>query len=258
MQQDSIFITIDVDWACDEVLEYTIEFFERNAIKATFFITHDTPLLERLRNSDLFELGIHPNFQYLLNGTSQYRDMSEVLENILSIVPEAKSVRSHLLVQSSPILELFKNKGLQYDVNLFIPWYSSMTLKPIKHWNGVCRVPYFWEDDVQCIAYSNGNSRGWDVDELLNNKGLKIFNFHPIHLYLNTEEMSRYEKTKEYQRNIKILEQHRYCNTEIGAFSVLSKLVNKIRGVHMYLEKYRKLQVNFFENCYFRSYIFAL
>lgn len=227
---EAIFITIDVDWACDEVIEYTIDFLEKNNAKATFFITHSTPLLEKLRKSDLFELGIHPNFQWLLNGTSQYKDMEAVLENILSIVPEAKSVRSHSLVQSSPLLELFKIKGLLYDVNLFIPWYSNIELYPIRHWNGLCRLPYFWEDDVQCISHLNGNINGWNIDNLLQHKGLKIFNFHPIHLYLNTEQIQRYEEAKKYQQDIEMLKKYRCCNTEIGAFSVLSRIIQKIRG----------------------------
>lgn len=226
---NEIYITIDIDWACDEVFKYTIDYLEKNEIKATFFVTHDTPLLNRLRQSDLFELGVHPNFQYLLNGSEKQNNMQEVLERILNIVPEAKSVRSHSLVQSSPILELFKSKGLEYELNLFIPWYSNMKLQVIKHWNGLYRIPYFWEDDVQCISHMQGDTRGWNIDELLKHKGLKIFNFHPIHIFLNTHDLNVYESVKAHQNDESMLLKYRSDSREIGAFSVLSKLVNRVK-----------------------------
>lgn len=223
MQKDSIYITIDVDWACDEVLGHTIDFLEENEMKATFFVTHDTPLLNRLRESSLFELGIHPNFQYLLNGTSEFHNMEEVLEHILEIVPEAVSVRCHSLVQSSPLLDLFQSKGLKYDVNLFIPWESGIELRPIRHWNGMLRVPYCWEDDGACIS---GN---WITkDQLSELKGLKVINFHPIHLYLNTERLERYEIARAYLSNPKRLKQMAFTGTQKSAFSELQEVISYI------------------------------
>lgn len=35
---------------------------------ANWFVTHDTPLQERLRSYPKFELEIHPNFNFLLQG----------------------------------------------------------------------------------------------------------------------------------------------------------------------------------------------
>ena len=46
--QDKIFITFDIDWCSDEVLSYTLDFVEKYNIKATFFVTHETKLLEHL------------------------------------------------------------------------------------------------------------------------------------------------------------------------------------------------------------------
>lgn len=54
-----IFLTFDIDWASDEVLEYCIDIIEKANVKATWFVTHETPLLERLRANPNFELGIH-------------------------------------------------------------------------------------------------------------------------------------------------------------------------------------------------------
>lgn len=247
MNTGSVYITIDVDWACDEVLEYTIDFLEKNQLKATFFITHDTPLLERLRKSPLFELGIHPNFQYLLNGTSEFHDMEEALDYILAIVPEAVSVRSHCLVQSSPILELFRRKGLRYEVNLFIPWSNSISLKPIWHYNGLLRIPYFWEDDFQCLQKLK---TGWEAFSLLQYSGLKIFNFHPIHLYINTEDIKRYEKAKAYLRNPEKLIGFKYIG--MGAFSFLSTLNEAIKNMGKKTKCIKEIVGDYDESCDYR------
>ena len=69
---EKVFLTFDIDWASDFVLEYCIDLIESAQVKATFFVTHETPLLERLRENPNFELGIHPNFNPLLEGDFRY------------------------------------------------------------------------------------------------------------------------------------------------------------------------------------------
>lgn len=63
--QGKTFLTLDVDWAHDVVLSHCINIVEGSGVPATWFITHYTPLLERLRENKNFELGIHPNFKAL-------------------------------------------------------------------------------------------------------------------------------------------------------------------------------------------------
>lgn len=52
---DNIYLTLDLDWACDEVWT----FIEKEDLKCTFFITHQTPLLTRVRATPNIEPGIH-------------------------------------------------------------------------------------------------------------------------------------------------------------------------------------------------------
>ena len=71
--ENKIFITMDLDWCPDFVLEYVLEILEKYNLKCTFFITHETKLLKYLReNTNKYELGIHPNFNYLLKGNFRY------------------------------------------------------------------------------------------------------------------------------------------------------------------------------------------
>ena len=201
-----LFLTIDVDWASDRVLEHTVELVEAADVAATFFVTHDTPVLARIRANPRFELGIHPNFNPLLTGSpAGPRDMREVVANLMAIVPEARSVRSHSMTQSSRILDLFVEAGLTHDCNHFVPAQSGIALKPFRHWNGMIRVPYFWEDDVE-LAYGAMASMG----ELCrrSHSELCVFDFHPIHLALNTTSLEHYERSRASHHDWGLLGSH--------------------------------------------------
>lgn len=205
--EKSLFLTFDIDWACDEVLANTIDLVENADVVATWFVTHNTPLLKRLRANPKFELGIHPNFNFLLSSDTQNGgSVEEVIDQLLAIVPEAKSVRSHSMAQSSNILQIFSDKGLTHDANHFIPEQARIELKPWQLWNGLIKVPYFWEDDLACIYFKNT-----PIQDLTKRSGLKVFDFHPIHVFLNTESLARYERTREIHRDPETLRKHRYA-----------------------------------------------
>ena len=188
----SIILTIDIDWACDDVLLDSINLIEEIGVPATWFVTHKTKHLARLRENDNFELGIHPNFVNLLD--SKDSDSAEkILDKLIEIVPEATSIRSHSMVQSSRFMDLFKLKGMRYDCNHFIPEQSNITLKSWEIWNKIIKVPHFWEDDVHCLCDDNAS-----VENLISRDGLKVFAFHPINIFLNTESMDRYENARKY------------------------------------------------------------
>jgi len=51
---DAIVLTLDIDWAGDAVLADCIELVEATGAPATWFVTHDTPLLERVRANNKF------------------------------------------------------------------------------------------------------------------------------------------------------------------------------------------------------------
>lgn len=203
---ENVYLTFDIDWASDEVLNYTLDILEENNSCATFFVTHETILLNRIRGNSNFELGIHPNFNFLLNGSHEKgSDYKEVIQKLMDIVPEAKSVRSHSMTQSSYILEAFKEFGLSHDCNHFISVISEIELKPWMLWNGLIRCPYFWEDDVHYTEKDD-----YSIEQLLQRNGLKIFDFHPIHVYLNTEDAKRYEISRAYHRNFNQLNKFRF------------------------------------------------
>ena len=67
-------LTFDVDWASEEMLHDVIQLLEKYNCKATFFATHKSKIIESLSNSSNFEIGLHPNFNFLLlNKTNSYK-----------------------------------------------------------------------------------------------------------------------------------------------------------------------------------------
>lgn len=187
-------ITIDIDWAPDFAIDYVAEILIENNVKATWFVTHQSEAIEKLKTrEDLFELGIHPN---LLENSTHGKTADEVLAHILEIVPGAKSMRTHDLYQSSSFLaKASVDYGIAADLSLFLPRAANLVPHRIK-WSGanLWRFPHFWEDDVEMSE----DDPIWELsDERLDVPGLRIFDFHPVHIFLNTPKFEYYNDLKQ-------------------------------------------------------------
>lgn len=184
----------DLDWAPDFVTSDLVDILTSNKIKSTWFITHKSPILNFLREQNqLIELGIHPNF---LPNSTQGNSMEEIISHCLNIVPEAKSMRTHAYVQSSLLFSyVVKNTNIKIDASIFTPHFPNIEV--IDYWvDGglINRIPVFWEDDNEMKIPGHN----WDLKNLdISGPGLKIFAFHPIHIYLNTTELDEYAMIKQ-------------------------------------------------------------
>lgn len=185
-------VTLDIDWAPDAAIDHAAHILEHHGVRATWFVTHATPALDRLRaRSDLFELGIHPNF---LAGSSHGSTPDAVLAHCMSLAPEARSMRAHALVQSTPILDrVLATTPVRCDASLFLP--GATTIELIEYlWKGrtLLRLPYHFEDDIEMMR----PEPRWDPAPHLDCRGYRVFDFHPIHIFLNSADMSPYEQLK--------------------------------------------------------------
>ena len=82
------------------------------------------------------------------------------------------------------------------DVALFLPFHPSLTATMLYAGSSrrqLVRLPYFWEDGFSAIWPDwDWQTGAFDFD------GLQIYNFHPIHVALNTDTMDRYQALKEH------------------------------------------------------------
>jgi hypothetical protein len=223
--QDYCFITSYLDWCHDDVLLYSVELFRRYDVPVTFFVTHATDLISEMLKCESFELGIHPNFNKILNNDICYgKNIEEVVDYYIKIVPNSVSVRSHCVVQSSRILSVFSQYGLKYDCNTYIPYESNIILQPWRHDEMLIKVPYFWADDG-AVSHENVNTKF----SFHGQPGLKCFSFHPIHLYLNTDSLDRYNSARPYFQDMKKLKY--FVNKEnFGVKDYFVELVHLLRS----------------------------
>lgn len=221
-----VFITFDLDWACDEVIAHTLDILDEANASVTIFCTHTTALLSRMSETQRYELGIHPNFNPLLNGDRSLGSTAEeVLKSYQTIVPDAVSIRSHSMTHSAAMLNMFCQAGMGYECNLHLPHDSGITAMPFFHTgNRLVRVPVIWEDDIACIT-----GEGWNVDKILGYPGIKVFSFHPIHVFLNSSTTGPYESSKQYAQDPAILK--RYVNkSRYGTRDFLLDLMGRLAG----------------------------
>lgn len=199
------FITFDVDWAHDEILFDLYGLVKPHNIETTWMITHKSDFLKVLERCSKSELGIHPNFNFLLSGDFRLgKSAEEVVSRMMNVVPFCKVVRSHSVCQSSRISQLFWELGIRYESNDYIPATEISNVKPWRIEVGITKVPYFFSDELACLRPTPS------ISELCNRVGLKVFDFHPIHVYLNTESLDRYERTRPLHQKPKELIKHRY------------------------------------------------
>ncbi len=186
-------VTFDIDWAPDWAVALCAEMCRKAGAPATFFVTHRQDVLADLDRRPDVELGLHPNF---LPGSSHGDTADRVLDHLLGIVPQARSMRSHALVQSSPILlHVCRSTPIENDVSIFLPFCpglrpTRMVFEAGGRW--LTRLPYWWEDDVAACW------PGWTWDAPMGapSDDLRIYAFHPIHVALNMATLEAYRAFK--------------------------------------------------------------
>lgn len=185
MNNQKIYITLDLDWLTDEYLSESVEILEKYGIKATIFATHESALLRGLDPLN-YEIGLHPNFD---PGGGSYN--LDALYDLHKLYPQAVGTRSHTLLFGSRLLPELQRCGMKYESNIFMFMHEG--LHCVARTKEITSVPFNWSDDKHLEL-----ERGFDIGELpsLNNSGLNVFNFHPVHIFLNTDVYSRYESAK--------------------------------------------------------------
>ena len=115
-----------------------------------------------------------------------------MLDFLAQMVPEARGVRAHGLLMSTALLVEYGRRGLVYESSYLLEGTPGLT--PAVAWNGVVRLPIYWEDDVQML-----HGRAFQLDDLgLGRPGLKIFNFHPVHVALNSPDLHAYHRLRDH------------------------------------------------------------
>jgi hypothetical protein len=187
---------MDMDWAPEEVIDYSLALLDEYGISATLFMTNKVELHTRAH-----ELAIHPNFVSV--------DFEKHLAERLEDFPDAKGTRSHSLFYTERLRPLYMKFGLEYQSNAMM--YRHHGTRPFHIAPSTLEIPLFWMDNFY-IEMESGRPDYNFADLGLDEPGLKVFDFHPVHVFLNTETMDRYEEAKKHYKEPKELAAYR--NTE--------------------------------------------
>lgn len=184
----NIAISLDIDWAPDACIEYTCDLLKKNGLKATFFATHQSPVIRELIKDNDFEVCPHPNY-YSLFGDKPERTFEEITDECMQWFPDSKGVRTHGLLTGFPILNHYKKLGLKYDASMYV--HQNHGIKPFLIFDDFYRIPHSFEDDVNFALSKNFEFKPEQIQS-----DLMILDFHPVHIYLNTNSVEHYESAK--------------------------------------------------------------
>ena len=217
-------ITLDIDWAPDLAINHCLEILKEKKIKATFFATHRTDLLNEIKK-DGHEIGIHPNFA---KNSSHGNSTEKVIEYCLKLVPDATLMRTHGLIQSTNLLtKIFKEfPQLKIDISTFTYHFPTVTFFKLRYEGLIIkRLNYNWEDDAE---FDNKNF-DWNAAKLFGE--FNILNFHPIHIYLNSRNFLQYNNLLKELSNKKLYSAKKnildkYINSKHGAKNFLHAIIS--------------------------------
>lgn len=220
-----IAISLDVDWMPDFVIEEVAQLLIDHKVKATWFVTHASPVWDALRRRrDLFELGIHPSFK---EGSSHGANMTEVVKHCLDFVPEAVSARSHGLIQSDYLWRHYLgHTPIRRECSTYLGHAPCAHATPF-HWDGdmLVRIPFVYQDNLEMAR----PAPVWDAETFLDGKnGMQMFNFHPRYIYTNARTSEGLEAVRRANRSYTSLtraELDALRNPGVGARTMFVSLV---------------------------------
>jgi hypothetical protein len=149
---------------------------------------------------------------------------------VKGLVPEARSLRSHGLYQSSRLLTaIARDEELETDVSLFLPGHSHLQPVTLRLPAGtIVRVPYFWSDDHEMAQ----TDPAWSVEPLLAGPGLKVLNFHPVHVFLNAADTGPYAAVQAASPSLRQADRavaERHAHSGPGTRTVFDEAVEHLR-----------------------------
>ena len=229
LNPDSVCLSVDVEWAAQEVLDDIRGLFDERGLRATFFVTHDGVSVPG------HERGLHPNFRRAgdtwkrlaaANGgrtehLAEHDIYRHVVETTLAYAPEAKGVRAHSLFYDSTLMPVYRGAGLEYDCSHLMPLVPG--LRPFWKEQGMVGLCTYWADHFDIMT----GATGLDIGRLhLDRPGLKLLDLHPNIVYLNAARNADYMATKSYYHDAERLLANR--NPHRGIRTMLIELLDHL------------------------------
>ncbi|WP_052046354.1 hypothetical protein [Candidatus Paracaedibacter symbiosus] len=178
---NKLFITVDLDWACEPAIEETLDFLKEQNITPTVFITHCSPRVEVAMKE--LEVGLHPFFD---STSSHGSTVSEVVKHILGLPHNLPAFRCHRFGVCNSSRQAMAEAGMVISSNVCT---DLEVVPPFRDRFGLLEVPIFLEDGG--YLWRNHSLKMTPVLRTrVLGSGAKIVIIHPMHFALNTPHFS--------------------------------------------------------------------
>jgi len=206
-------VTIDIEWSPQELIDHVVDILNNYKIKATLFATHKAEF------GNKHEIALHPYYK-------SEKSYQKTFDKLKELFPNARGVRGHRLLTEETLLLMYKKRGIHYTSNYMM--INVSRIFPIHTIHGILEIPIYYIDWSHLMGIKFYKKFSAKVLNL-QTPGLKVFDFHPLHIFLNSEKMQRYEKVKKVYHNPKELKKY-INNTSYGIGTVFIELLEFIKN----------------------------
>jgi hypothetical protein len=204
--------TMDTDWTSQAGLDYVIEKLVDPRLALTVFCTGRYPVLE---SRPLTEIALHYNVEK--------GGFEAAYRAIAAEFPQARGARGHSLAVSERLRALYREYGTRYDSSYIM--YERQGIVPFLVGRNVWEFPLYFMD-MFFLEFHEGDFTRAPTGAQLAGPGLKVLDFHPVHLILNTPSLAYYQECKRHYFDLAGLLAHRYPGRGIATlFSELQDYV---------------------------------
>lgn len=186
-----IAITFDTDHMTPDGLSYFIDAVVPKSIRATFFCYRPFVCL----NSTDHEVAVHP---YLAESSDWISTTRELIDKVESASNrKVRGLRPHSLMSSQNYIVKLNSIGMDYVSS--ISAHPEMDVDVFRYPWGPAEIPIRYMDNMDLWARDKTHQTGEcfsksHIENALNSSGVYCFDFHPIHILLNTSHFSDYEE----------------------------------------------------------------
>lgn len=210
-----IAITVDTDWAPLELILDTVGLIRSYGCKLTVFCTNALDV-------EADEIALHPCFARL-------DDLNTPIRTLKECFPQARGIRSHALFFTEYLRPLYAKFGIAYDSNVIQYLRPGIECSIIA--KQTISIPLYFMDRFHLEIAGEGDHR-FSIDQFHWEKdGLKVFDFHPIHVFLNTNSVEFYERAKQYYHEPAKLKD--LVNPGQGIRTLLTEVLTFIRNYNL-------------------------
>ena len=193
---DLVAFTMDTDWSPAGGIEHVLDTLVDPRLALTVFCTGRYPALERRPHT---EIALHYNVDHL-GFEAAYRKAAAEL-------PDAKGARGHSLAVSERLRALYREYGTRYDSSYIM--FECQGVDPFLIGRDVWEFPIYFMD-MFFLEFHEGDFALAPTGRQLAGPGLKVLDFHPVHLLLNTPSLEYYQECKAHYHDVDALLKRRH------------------------------------------------